>query len=454
MRIAPAWIAALALCASCGGSGGGGGGGGTGAPVIAYPSPLSFRVGEAGTVTPTNSGGAATWAIDAALPAGLSFSTSTGAISGVPSAAATTASFHVTATNADGSDDQTIELNVTPALPSEVDSLAAGFAIEPFLSGLDIPVKMALAPDGRLFFNELDTGNVRVVDTDGNLLPTPFATVPVLTDGERGLLGLALAPDFSTSGHVVLYHSAPAGSGHGDRNRVVRLTATGDVGGSLTVLVDDLPIGPIHNAGDVKFGPDGQLYVSVGDTNDSSLAQAEGTPAGRVLRYTPAGGIPADNPVAGTPEWVRGLRNSFDMVFHPTTGGLFATENGPTSNDELNFIEKGKNYGWPTLPGGAPAGFRVRLWQTTIAPTGLEFHDGTGFGSEFANDLFVASFDLWQVRRLELSGAAFTDLDAEVTFLEFDSAGFENKPLDILRLPDGALLVSTFDDIWRLYRYP
>jgi glucose/arabinose dehydrogenase len=413
-------------------------------------------VGQPASNAPSNSGGAVTtWSVSPPLPSGLSLDTDDGTIEGTPAVAAPTAVYTVTASNDSGSDDADVTLQVTPALPSDFLSLRAGFAAETFLSGLDVPVKMALAPDGRLFFDELATGNVRVVDAAGNLLPAPFATVPVITGGERGLLGLALAPDFATSGHVVLYHSCPAGGGHADRNRVVRFTASGNVGGSMAVLVDDLPIGSIHNAGDVQFGPDGHLYVSLGDTGDSSLAQANGTPAGRILRYTAAGGIPSDNPVAGTPEWCRGLRNSFDMTFHPTTGGLFASENGPNAEDELNFVQSGRNYGWPSLPGGAPAGFRIREWTPVIAPTGIAFHDGTGFGAEYANNLFVCAYVDTDLRRLVLSGAAYTDLDAEEPFAQWDDPGsVANKPLDVLLTPDGSLLVSTFTDIWRIYRYP
>jgi glucose/arabinose dehydrogenase len=448
----------LFLVGGCGGGSGGGGGGGSGAPSIAYPSALSYRVGQvAGPTTPANSGGEATWTVSPPLPAGLLLDGDDGTVSGFPTVATESADHVFTATNADGTDQQTVAVQVTPALPSGMTFLRAGFAAEVLHGGLSSPVKMALAPDGRLFFNELQTGNVRVVDAAGTLLPTPFATVPVLTNGEQGLLGLALAPDFASSGTVVAYASTPAGGGHADRNRVVQWTDSGNVGTAFTVLVDDLPIGTVHDAGDVKFGPDGNLYVSLGDTANADLAQADGSPAGRILRYTPTGGIPADNPVPGDPEWARGLRNSFDMAFHPTTDGLFASENGPTSNDELNFVQGGKNYGWPSLPPGFPGsgvGFRVRVWNPVIAPTGIEWHDGTGFGPEYADDLFLGSYVETEVRRIALSGPDRTDVDLEEVFAAWSQVGVQHKPLDLLRRPDGSLLVSTFTAIWRIRRYP
>jgi glucose/arabinose dehydrogenase len=173
-----------------------------------------------------------------------------------------------------------------------------------------------------------------------------------------------------------------------------------------------------------------------------------------VLRYTVAGGIPAGNPIPGDPEWCRGLRNSYDMTFHPTTLGLFASENGPTSQDELNFIQSGKNYGWPSLPGGASSGFRITDWTPVIAPTGVEFATGGAFGPEYDDDLFVAAYVEAEVRRLVLSGAALTDLDEEVLFLAFDGTGGVNRPVDMAFGPDDALYVSTTNAIWRVSRYP
>jgi glucose/arabinose dehydrogenase len=180
--------------------------------------------------------------------------------------------------------------------------------------------------------------------------------------------------------------------------------------------------------------------------------------AGRILRYNPDGTIPADNPIAGDPEWVRGLRNTFDLAVHPVTGGLFASENGAMANDEIEFVQKGKNYEWGATPGSIPPpqiGFRVITWATVIAPTGIAFYTGGGFGAGFDDNLFVLGYVGADIRRLALSGPALTDLDMEAPFASFlDVNGVDNKPLDIVKGADGALYVSTFTAIWRIQKSP
>lgn len=448
--------ALVLLLAACGG-GGGGGGSPPPAPSISYAAdPALYRVGVtvAGNTVTAVGGSATAFSVAPPLPSGLTLDPSTGTIAGAPLSTATTADYVVSATVGTTPVQTTLTVQVTPALPAGVLALEPGFEVEAWKTGLANPVRMAFAPDGRLFFNELATGNVRVVAADGTLVATPVANVPVLVGSHYGLLGLALAPDFATSHALYVYASVAAGSGHPDRNQVLRLVLTGDVATSTTVVVDDLPVATLDNGGDLQFGPDGNLYVSVGDVNDATLAQTAGSLAGRILRYTPAGGIPADNPSAASPEWCRGLRNTFGTTFHPTTGGYFGADNGPNANDELNFLQKGKDYGWPSAVSGGGAGLRLAGWVDVIAPTSLHFYAGNGFGAAYAGSLFLGGYVNDEVRRLEMSGVAFTDLDRETVFAKWTSSGGLNKPLDVDQGPDGALYVATFDAIWRIRRSP
>jgi glucose/arabinose dehydrogenase len=421
--------------------------------------PIHWRAGVEGTpVEPTVSGGPLfVFTVAPALPAGLVLDSVTGELSGIATTDSATTTYTVTATNSEGSTEATFDLQVTPALPDQVLHLEDGFMVEEWLGGLEVPVKMAFAADGRLFFNELRTGNIRVVDAGGNLLTTPFATLSVQTGGERGLLGLALHPDFDENGYLYVYATVPADEEKPYRNQVLRFTATGDLGGSPTVLVDDLPAGIIHNAGDLRFGPDGMLYVSTGDTADSDLSQEDGVLAGRILRFDPDGGIPADNPDPVSPEWCRGLRNSFDMTFHPVTERLFASENGPTFGDEINLIQAGKNYEWESLPEDFPGGSigpRIAEWTPVIAPTGVAWVTQVGLWEGFVNNLLVCAYDTAEVRRMPMSGSQFTDVDDEIVLIRWsDEAGVENKPLDVVQGPAGDLWVSTFDGIWKVTLY-
>ncbi len=335
-------------------------------------------------------------------------------------------------------------------VPSEFTYLEPGFSAELVAGSLNMPVKMVQTPDGRILFTELG-GQIRVIDVDGTLLTTPFATITVVTGGERGLLGIALSPGYNTNGYVyvVACVSGP------DRQQVIRFTDVSSVGTNQTVVVDNLPIGTIHNGGDIEFMNDGAMVISIGDTGDSALAQDDLSLAGRILRYNETGTIPISNPISGSPEWCRGLRNTFDMTVHPGTNGLFGVENGPTTDDELNFLFPGKNFEWETLPPSWPSseiGVRLYNWFVVIAPTGLTFHSGTMFGSTYQNDLFVTSYVDQQVLWMQMSGAQHTDVDAVTRFAELEVTGTDNIPLGIMEAQDGSLYFSTFTAIWRIYQ--
>jgi glucose/arabinose dehydrogenase len=185
-------------------------------------------------------------------------------------------------------------------LPPE--HLPNGVVSEPFVPGAAYPVTFAFAPDGTLFYNELHTGNIRVVK-NGELLADAFYNFKVSGQPEAGLIGLTLDPDFAKNHYVyVFYTSVPEGQENGGPNgpnELVRLTDVADKGTDLTSILRDLPSAPIHNSGTLRFGPEGKLYVSLGDNDQGSNAQDLGTLAGKILRVNPDGSIPGDNPFVG-----------------------------------------------------------------------------------------------------------------------------------------------------------
>lgn len=465
-RLLPALVCLLAACGGGGGGGGdagGGGGGGpgaTGAPSgLAYEvTPALHRVGEAATANvPTVTGLVTSFSVAPPLPAGLTLDPLTGALGGTPTQEAPLADHVVTATGPGGSTQVTLPVLVGPPLPPEVAFLAPGFDVQAVATGLDLPCKMALAPDGRLFFAELKTGAVRVIDAGGALLSTPFATVTVQGGGaHQGLLALALAPDFAASGHLYVLYTAPADATHAaDHARLERFTDVAGAGTNRTVILDGLPAGFVNNGADLVFDLDGNLCLSLGDADVPANAQSAASASGKVLRLTPAGAAPADNPTPGSLVWCSGLRNTFGLAVHPVLGGLYGVDNGPAADDELNYLAPGKNFGWGAVAAipGAQAGLRMRTWATEIVPTAIAWHPGAAWGEAFADDLFIASYDDDQVLRYEMSGSPgqdLTDIDVESVFLTFVASTTDRKPLDLLVAPDGSLLVLTFTGIWRV----
>jgi Glucose / Sorbosone dehydrogenase len=213
------------------------------------------------------------------------------------------------------------------------------------------------APDGRLFFVEVNAGRIRVAN-GMELQSEPMATLAVQQAAESGLLGLALDPEFSKNHFVYAYYSEGDRSdpSRGIRNRVVRFTERDGIAGEMTPILDNLPVSSTgaedaHQGGALLFGPDGRLYVSVGETGNPAASQDLASLAGKILRVNADGSIPPDNPFPGSPVFAFGFRNPWGMVFHPKTGALFATENGNKAHDEINLVTAGGNYGWPKVDG-------------------------------------------------------------------------------------------------------
>lgn len=232
----------------------------------------------------------------------------------------------------------------------------SGFTDTTVVSGLSNPTAMAFTPDGRLFVAQ-QAGQLRVVKS-GALLATPFLTVSVDSNGERGLLGVTFDPNFVSNQFVYVYYTTTSGGTH---NRLSRFTANGDVAlaGSETVLVDlpGLSAATNHNGGALHFGNDGKLYVAVGENATASNAQSMTTPFGKLLRFNSDGSIPSDNPFFASTSgvnraiWALGLRNPFTFDVRRSTGAILINDVGNVTWEEVNSGGAGRNYGWPTTEG-------------------------------------------------------------------------------------------------------
>jgi glucose/arabinose dehydrogenase len=325
--------------------------------------------------------------------------------------------------------------------------LPNGFSESLLTGGLTAPTGLAVAPDGRLFVTE-QAGTLRVIK-GGALLPTPFLTLPVDSQGERGLLGVALDPDFGQNGYVYVYHTVPGAIGRPPFNRVTRVTAAGDVaapGSEVAILnLESLSIATNHNGGGLHFGPDGKLYVGVGENANPANSQSITNRLGKILRINPDGTIPDDNPaefpgIPGATQgvnraiWAVGLRNPFAFSFHEGTGRLFINDVGSGFFEEVNEGQAGANYGWPLTEGDFDPQIFPELTRpvfaygrpgtgnplfTGTAITGGTFYDppALAFPAEYVGAYFFTDFTGGWINRLDPQTGAVTNFASSLTGL-------------------------------------
>ena len=232
-----------------------------------------------------------------------------------------------------------------------------------------MPWGAAVLPDGSVLVSERDTGLVKRIPAGGGALETVGTVDGVDPGGEGGLLGIAVDPaTFATKPVLYAYFTA------GSDNRVVTIAMDGGRFGSQTPIITGIPKGGIHNGGRLKFGPDGFLYVTTGETGRTGLSQNRESLGGKILRVTTSGEPAPGNPFPGSRVWSYGHRNVQGIAWG-AGGQMWASEFGQNTWDELNVITAGQNYGWPTVEGIAgQSGFidPVRQWSTGDAsPSGI-----------------------------------------------------------------------------------
>jgi aldose sugar dehydrogenase len=219
--------------------------------------------------------------------------------------------------------------------------------------GLEVPWGIVFLPDGGMLVTER-VGRVRMIDSDFTLRTNPVLTLEVVRkiQGEGGLHGITLHPEFQSNKFVYIYYTYES-EGNQTLNRVERFTFDGEALISDKIIIDNIPGSLFHDGGRIKFGPDNLLYVTTGDAQNPDLAQNTSSLAGKILRITDEGEIPSDNPF-GNPVYSYGHRNPQGIAWD-AGGNLWSTEHGRSGVlsglDEVNFIESGKNYGWPEIEG-------------------------------------------------------------------------------------------------------
>jgi glucose/arabinose dehydrogenase len=292
-------------------------------------------------------------------------------------------------------------------------TLPAGFTVAVVASGITAATAMEVTSDDRVFVCE-QTGSLRVFKK-GKLLPEPFARLPVTATWERGLIGVAVSPNFPRTPYVFVCYVAGYPYPH---HVVSRLTARGDVAepGSEKVLFegdDQNKLGGFksdgHQGGPIHFGKDGKLYICIGEQTAEKPAQDLHSLLGKILRINPDGSIPADNPFANKVEgkyraiWALGCRNPFGFAVQPKTGRIFVNDVGGRA-EEIDEGLAGANYGWPTVDHGPNKAPRFRgpvHHYPTACITGGAFAPDEPWPAEYRGKYFFADFNHGSIRYLD-----------------------------------------------------
>jgi len=258
-------------------------------------------------------------------------------------------------------------------------------AVQIIATNLQEPWGLAFG-DGKIFLTE-KVGRVRVID-NGNLLNESVADLHVADVTDAGLLGITTHPDFLTNHFLYVYYTYK----ENDKlwNKVLRITVPNDKISDAKVILDKIPGAEFDNGGTLKFGPDRKLYIGTGDATDEDSAQNLNSIAGKILRLNDDGSIPNDNPFPNSPVYSYGHRNPQGLAWDDR-GNLYETEEGPTKNDEINIIEKGKNYGWPSqeCTGSNEYVNAILCYSLSTEPAGIAYYNSEKI--DLKNSLVLAT---------------------------------------------------------------
>ena len=347
---------------------------------------------------------------------------------------------------------------VTPAWAVQTDAPEAPrsqVSVETVAKGLVHPWALTFLPDGRMLVTERP-GRMRIVTTDGEL-SNPIEGVPeVFAQGQGGLLDVVLAPDFDSTGTIYFSYAEPREGGR-NGTAVARARLVEGNGAprleELQVIFRQQPSyqANVHFGSRIVIAPDGNLFVTLGERFQMQYAQDLSRHWGKVVRISPDGSVPQDNPFVGRedarPEiWSYGNRNPQAAALHPETGELWIVDHGPRGGDEVNVVRKGLNYGWPVINYGRHysgqdipeerEGMEQPLyyWDPSIAPSGMAFYTSDR-APQWRGNLFVGALAGRHLARLVLDGE-------EVTAEEQLLTDLNERIRDVEQGPDGAIYVA------------
>jgi glucose/arabinose dehydrogenase len=301
----------------------------------------------------------------------------------------------------------TCKKSITTEVANNISPVALQSSV--IVAGLTQPWEIIYGPDDQLWITE-KSGKISRVNPITKQIDVLITINDVVSIGEGGLLGMVLHPDFTSFPYVYVVYNYNASNGY--REKVVRYTFTNNILSSPSILIQDIPASSIHNGSRLLISADKKLIMTTGDASNTSLSQNMNSLSGKVLRLNLDGTIPADNPFAGSYIYTLGHRNAQGLVF--VGDKLFASEHGPSTDDEVNLIVKGRNYGWPNVNGFCDNPSETAFctannvaeplinWTPTVAAAGLAYYNNNRI-PQWKNSLLMTTLKASKIIQLKLN---------------------------------------------------
>ncbi len=331
------------------------------------------------------------------------------------------------------------EPNETPDTPEQEVALQDKILVQ----NLRHPWELVWGPDNFIWMTERGGRISRVDPASGQVQPV-YTLPDIRSNGEGGLLGMALHPNFSNNPYVYIVYNYQRNGGY--KEKVVRFTYNNAILSAPLILIDNIDAAGIHNGSRLLVMED-KLYITTGDAANRSTAQNTATLNGKVLRLNLDGSIPADNPIANSPVWSWGHRNAQGLVL--VGHQLFSSEHGQSTDDEINIIVKGRNYGWPNVEGFCDESDEksfctanqvkepLKTWTPTAAVCGMDYYNAAAI-PQWKNSLLVTSLKNSRLYQLKLNDAQ----TAITSTTEFFTSKY-GRLRDVCVAPDGKVYIST-----------
>jgi glucose/arabinose dehydrogenase len=310
--------------------------------------------------------------------------------------------------------------------------------------GLSHIWEMVYGPDQQLWITERG-GKISRVNPETGAITLLLNVPDVVPNGEGGLLGMAINPQFTNNPWVYIVYNYTAPSGY--KEKVVRYNYSGGTLNSPVTIIDLIPASSIHNGSRLLITADQKLLITTGDANVADNAQNTASLSGKILRVNMDGTVPGDNPLPGNRIWTYGHRNPQGLV--AVGDRLYISEHGPNNDDEVNLILKARNYGWPIVEGFCDKSAEqvfcaannvaepLMAWTPTIAPSGLSYYN-SDFIPQFKNSLLLLSLKGSKLTQLKLNDFGDRILGSKDFF-----ANEFGRLRSICQSPDGKIYIGT-----------